>query len=347
MGDFEYTLGLFANLYPRYEGDSHGIFVKRTVDSLERKNVKVIKSVKSSHSPLAYFPFYTDSFVKLLKSDLDILQAEYIPHSSIIPSLMKFKRPLVLRFVGDDGLIYPYKNKIYRKIIQTSINRANHIATYSDALKQSLISLGTDPDKITVIPQGVDTSKFHPMDKNNCRKQFNLPEDKLICLYAGRLHPMKGIFELVKVAEKYPNVNFIFAGQGTVPPHTNNCRFLGNIDPTTMPKIMNCADFFVLPTHSEGLGLVLLESLACGIPVIASNVGGCPEVVEDRRSGILIQPKSVESLSNGIEEIITDDQFRRFAGKYGRESVCNKYDENLMTDKLMKIHHSLITNNHI
>lgn len=340
----EYTLGLFANLYPRYEGDSHGVFVKRMVDSLERKNVKVIKSVKSSYSPIAYFPFYTDSFFKLLKSDIDILQAEYIPHSSIIPSLMKFKRPLVLRFHGDDGLIYPYKNQFNRKLIQFSINRADHITTCSDALKQSLISLGTDPNKITAIANGVDTSKFHPMDKCNCRKQFNLPDEGLICLYAGRLHPMKGIFELIKVAEEHPNVEFIFAGPGTVPPHTKNCRFLGDVDPATMPMLMNCADFFALPTHSEGLGLVLLESLACGVPVIASNVGGCPEVVEDGRSGILIQPKSVESLSNGIDEMILDDQFRRFAGRYGRDTVCNKYDENLMTDKLMGIHYGLIEN---
>ncbi len=338
----EYTLGLFANLYPRYEGDSHGVFVKRMVDSLERKNVKVIRSVKSSLSPIAYFPFYADSFVKLLKSDIDILQAEYIPHSSIMPSIMKFKRPLILRFHGDDGLIYPFKNQFNRKLIQLSIKRADHITTCSEALKQSLISLGTDPDKITAIANGVDTSKFHPMNKNNCRRQFNLPDDELICLYAGRLHPMKGIFELVKAAEKYPNVNFVFAGPGTIPPHPKNCFFLGDIDPDRMPILMNCADFFALPTHSEGLGLVLLESLSCGVPVIASNVGGCPEVVEDGRSGILIQPKSVESLSNGIEMIISDDHFRDLAGKYGRKTVCSRYDANLMTDKLMEIHFELI-----
>lgn len=338
----KYTLGFFANLYPRYEGDSHGIFVKRIADSLERKNVKVIKSVKCSQSPIAYIPFYADSFIKLLKSDIDILQAEYIPHSSIMPSLMKFKRPLILRFDGDDGLIYPYKNRINRKIIQSSVNRANHITTCSEALKQSLISLGTDPNKITVIPHGVDTSKFHPMDKNACRKQFNLPDGKLICLYAGRLHPMKGIFELVKVAEKYSDVLFVFAGPGKVPPHTNNCIFMGNIDPKIMPILMNCANFFTLPTHSEGLGLVLLESLACSVPVIASNVGGCPEIVEDSRSGILIQPKSVESLSNGIDRMISDDQFRRLAGEYGRNTVCSRYDENLMTEKLMAIHYGQI-----
>ncbi len=338
----KYTLGLFANLYPRYEGDSHGVFVKRMVDSLERKNVKVIRSVKSSLSPIAYFPFYADSFVKLLKSDIDILQAEYIPHSSIMPSLMKFKRPLVLRFHGDDGLIYPFKNQFNRKLIQLSIKRADHITTCSEALKQSLISLGTDPDKITAIANGVDTSKFHPMDKIDCRRQFNLPYEKLICLYAGRLHPMKGIFELVEVAEKYPNVNFIFAGPGNIPPHSKNCLFLGDIDPAKMPLLMNCADFFALPTHSEGLGLVLLESLACGVPVIASNVGGCPEVVKDGHSGVLIEPKNVESLSKGIEMMIEDDQFRKIAGKYGRVNVCSKYDENLMTYKLMEIHSELI-----
>ena len=333
-----YTLGLFANLYPKYKGDSRGIFVKRMVDSLEKEDVKVIKAVKRSTSPLAYPSFYTDSFIKLLRSDIDILQAEYIPHSSAIPSLMKFKRPLILKFHGDDGLIYPYKNCINRALIDISIKRADHVITCSEALRNSLISLGVESEKITPVANGVDTDLFRPMNKKYCREEFNIPEDECVSLYAGRIHSMKGIFDLIESAKLNPDVTFIFGGPGPVPKHPSNCIFLGDVDPEKMPLLMNAADFLVLPSHSEGLGLVLLESLACEVPVIASNTGGCPEIVKDHHSGILIKPKSIDSLSGAIDHMKNNPQERKIFGKNGRADILERYDLKKMTKNIMDIH---------
>ena len=333
-----YTLGLFANLYPAYEGDSRGIFVKRMVDDLEREDIRVIKAVKKSTSPLAYFPFYADSFFKALDKNIDILQAEYIPHSSMIPCLMKSKRPLILKFHGDDGLIYPFKNKFNRALIDFSINRADHIITCSEALKRSIASLGVDPEKITPIANGVDTTVFRPMDKEKCRYLFSLDPDATICLFAGRLHPMKGIYEIIESAKLNPDVIFVFGGPGVVPNHPKNCIFLGDIAPDAMPQLMNTADFLVLPSHSEGLGLVLIESLACGVPVIASNVGGCPEIVKNGYSGILIRPKDYLSLSNAVCLMDKNPEKRKIMGIKGRKDIIEKYDSKKLSKHLISIH---------
>ncbi|UUX91690.1 glycosyltransferase family 4 protein [Methanoplanus endosymbiosus] len=308
------------------------------VDDLENCDVQVIKAVKKSTNPLAYAPFYTESLVNSLNRDIDILQAEYIPHSSIIPSLLKNKRPLVLKFHGDDALIYPFKNRFNRALINYSLNKADHVITCSEALKNTIISLGYERDKVTAIANGVDIDKFRPMDKNYCREQFNISEEACVCLYAGRLHPMKGIFELIESAKLNPDITFIFGGPGQIPKHMSNCIFLGDISPEKMPVLMNAADFLVLPSHSEGLGLVLLESLACEVPVIASNIGGCPEIVKDGLSGILISPKDIVGLSEAIKFLKLNPDQRRKMGIIGRKDVIDNYDANKLTEKLISVH---------
>nr|WP_245323820.1 glycosyltransferase family 4 protein [Methanomicrobium sp. W14] len=312
------------------------------VDSLEKNGVRVIKAVKKSTSPSAYLSFYTDSVIKSFNEDIDIFQAEYIPHSSIIPALMKGKKPLVLKFHGDDGLIYPYKNHFNRALFNHSVSHADHIITCSKALKSSLISLGVKPDKITPIANGVDTNRFRPMNKQICRDNFKIPGESCVCLYAGRIHPMKGIFEIIESAKLNSDVTFIFGGPGPVPNHPENCIFLGDINPENMPLLMNAADFLVLPSHSEGLGLVLLESLACEVPVIASSVGGCPEIVKNKESGFLVTPKNVEELSKSIKILKNNPDLREKMGKEGRKDILTNYDSEVLNSQLISVHKKLI-----
>jgi len=111
-------------MYPADDSDTdtNGIFIRRIVNDLEGNDVKIIKAVKSNRSRLTYFTFYLQSIRNLLRSDIDILQAEYIPHSSIIPALLKQKRPLVLRFHGRDGRIFPYKNRFSKSWVCQNSN---------------------------------------------------------------------------------------------------------------------------------------------------------------------------------------------------------------------------------
>ena len=337
----EYKLGLYANLYPRNSLDSRGIFIRQMVEKLEENNIEVIKAVKRSTSPFGYAPFYTRSFINCFRHS-DILQAEYIPHSSLIPSLCKFKKPLFIKFHGDDGYIYPFKNGFNMSLTKYSIRRADHIITCSESLRETVISIGADPEKVTAIANGIDITKFRPMNKEKCRDFFSLPHDRTISLYVGRLHPMKGINELIRVAEKNPDVTFVFGGPGQVPEHPANCIFLGEVNPDNIPLLMNSADFLILPSHSEGLGIVLLESLACRLPVIASDIGGIPEIINDK-NGILVPPGDVDSLSCAIVRLTEDPASRKQMGIKGEEKVKREYDNDILVRKLIELHESYLS----
>jgi len=344
MGDFEYTLGLFANMYPADENSSFGNFIKRDVDSLEKRGVIVKKAVKTSKSVSAYPKFFMDSF-KLAKSkECDIFQAEYIPHSSFVPAFFKGDTPLVIKFLGTDGRIYPYKNKINKKLIESMIKRADHVIAVSEELKSHLVKFGANPENTSVFATGVDTNTFVNLDKEACRLKLNLPLDKPIFIFIGRLCTPKGINELIETAKQRPNMLFIFCGPGIIPKHTDNCIFTGEISHQEVHEWLCASDCLILPSYSEGLPNVLMESLSSERPAITTDVGGCREVVEDYKSGLLIPPKDIHALLTSVDWINDNQSNIKNMGIYGREVMMNKYDREIIIDKLIKLHKKLIDN---
>ena len=339
----EYTLGLFANLYPSSDTDPHGIFIKRMVDSLKKRNIKVNLAVKASKSVLAYPKFYLDSLSLQRMKECDIFQAHYIPHSSLVPAFLKNKKqPLVLKFHGDDGRIYPFKNRLYREITRYMIRKSDHLITVSNELKENLISLGTDPEKISVLGSGISTDKFVPLDKAKSRIKLSLPTDANIFLFIGRLHPWKGITEIIETAKLHPNSLFYFIGFGEVPSHPENCFFIGTIPHDQIVFWISAADCLLLPSYTEGLPNVLMEALSSERPVIASNVGGCPEIVQNYKTGILIPPKDVNELSKAVQWMLDNEDERTKMGISGRKEMIIHYEHETLIDKLVAIHNTLI-----
>ncbi|MCQ1538453.1 glycosyltransferase family 4 protein [Methanocalculus taiwanensis] len=338
----KYTLGLFANMYPSDEKDSKGIFIKRMVDDLEESNVRVIKAVKTIASPLAYSTFYYKSFIIALNNQIEIFQAEYIPHSSLIPSLLKFNRPLILRFHGDDARIFPFKSPLHKAVIQWMIQRSNYIITVSEEMRHILIGMGADPDRSAAIAVGVNTGQFIPMTKNTCHQEFNFNIDRMIFLFIGRYHPWKGIHELIEAAKALPEDVFIFAGAGILPVHPENCIDIGEVEPEKIPILINAANCLVLPSYTEGLPTVLMEALSCAVPVIATNVGGCPEVVKNNITGLLIPPKNIPALCNALIWMKEHPDERNKMGERGREDMINRYDRKYLISKMVHIHRKIL-----
>jgi len=329
-------------MYPASEGDSNGIFIKRMVDDLERRNVEVLKAVKTTRSPFGYVPFYFDSLKLVLREDVDILQAHYIPHSSIIPSLFKMKKPLVLKFHGDDARIFPYKNSIYRAVTRYMLRKSDHVITVSEDLKMHLINLGADPSRVSTIASGVDTGIFRHMDKHKCRTSFNLPLETPIFIFIGRLHPWKGITEIIEVARQHPDSIFLFVGPGRIPAHPDNCIFTGPVPPHKIPQLLNTADCALLPSYTEGLPNLLVESLASEVPAIASDVGGCPEVIRHGETGLIISPRNVKALSDAVQWMKVHPDEREEMGRLGRADMIKRYEHQTLTDRLIQIHIDLI-----
>lgn len=330
-------------MYPAFEGDYRGIFIRQMVRDLESHNVIVKKAVKTSPSPLGYLSFYWQSFILASEKNLDVMQAEYIPHSSIIPAYFRpGSIPLILKFHGDDARIYPNKNRFNLALTRSMIRHSDYIITASEEIRQILLKLDADPQKISTIHTGVDTQFFVPLPKKECRKILGLPEEKDIFLFIGRLHPWKGIRELIEVARKCPDLLFIFGGPGPVPVHPDNCTFTGSLSRDNVKIWMNAADCLVLPTYTEAIPSSVMESFSCGVPAITTDIGGCPEIVDPGRNGLLVPVRNVEKLHEAVMYMHENPETRKQMGRNARIFVVEKFDHLIHLDRLMQVHRTLI-----
>jgi glycosyltransferase involved in cell wall biosynthesis len=338
-----YALGLFTNMYPRFEGDYRGIFIQRMVKDLESQGILVKKAVKTSASVTGYIPFYCKSVLLAKDPHLDIMQAEYIPHSCIVPTLLRRKTcPLVLKFHGDDARIFPFKNSFFMSLTQAMIKRADYVLTSSEEIRSTLISIGAHPENISAVHTGVDTNFFRPAPKAPLRKDTGLPPDVTIFLFIGRLHPWKGINELISVADMCREFRFVFIGPGTIPPHPENCMFLGSKSPEDVRMWYNISDCLVLPSYTEGFPTVIMEAFASGIPAITTNVGGCLELVEPEKTGLLVPARDVQALHTAVQWMGTHVEERTRMGIAARTMAEERFNHIRMIQRLIGIHESLI-----
>tara|TARA_R110000737_G_scaffold352845_1_gene400649 strand:+ start:104 stop:1234 length:1131 start_codon:yes stop_codon:yes gene_type:complete len=192
------------------------------------------------------------------------------------------------------------------KQIVAAAKQANAIVSVSNALKEKMISMGIESSKINVIYNGVNHQVFGEVQPRKITNNY--------ILYVGNLKVAKGVFELLegfaKISEMFPELKLVFAGPGGLQHQLatqakqlmieNNVIFLGSVKHENLPALMQHANMVVLPSYNEGVPNVLLESMACGTPVLATNVGGIPEVIDENICGQLINAKSSEAVSKGL-----------------------------------------------
>ena len=357
---------VLSNMYPK--GNSYfGSFIKEQVEASEKKGIEIIKAVRTSKNRLGYFPFFLHSVYCLLLEGYDLVHAHYGFHSAL-PALIFKRAPLIVTYHRGDVLEEPNRNLIYCWLQRLTVKRASHIIAVSQEIKDVLVSqLGADENKVSVISCGVDTDVFKPYkDKKELRKELGLPEGKPIILFPGPLSYRKGIDILYQCASLLPDVLFVLIGDTRFSVFGfrfsaihDNCILVGPKLHFEVPKWLNVADIFFLPSRSEGMPVSLLEALSCGIPAITSSVGGIPEIIKDGENGILIPiPLSLRALPldnigravrsclptenislivSKITELLESREKREFMGKKARESI-KRFDQQEITDKIKKVY---------
>jgi glycosyltransferase involved in cell wall biosynthesis len=191
------------------------------------------------------------------------------------------------------------------------LNFSDKILATSDRSLKELATFGVHKSKIDVFIPWIDTNIFVPLNQLICRKYFKL-ENKFTVIFLSRLIEKKGDRVLIDVAKNIPDINFVFAGVG---PETDfikkqakkykNIKFIGKLNYSDLPKYYNSADIYCFPTqYEEGFGKVLAESLACGVPIVTSNKGAIPKVV-DKTVAILVDP-TTKNIQKAILELHND-----------------------------------------
>ncbi|BAO45434.1 glycosyltransferase [Thiolapillus brandeum] len=214
------------------------------------------------------------------------------------------------------------------------------VASVSHDLKKKLKKLGVPESRIHVIYNGIDHQRFHPMADDMARKSLHLDNAPFL-LYVGDLKARKGCMDLLlaflKLEKKYPRLKLYIAGTGVMQiplqQHieqagvANKVQLLGKVQHADLNQWYNAASLTCLPSYNEGVPNVLLESMACGTPVVATGIGGIPEVVNSD-CGLLTEPGDIEALAqkldNALEKNWNQERIHQHASGFSWEENTRK-----------------------
>jgi len=334
---------VISNTYPS-KNHQGGIFVENQVKCLQNLRLDVKTLVKRGAEARAYLSFWIRNVLFLLFGKYDLVHAHYGFHSALIAAVLK-RRPLVTTFHGSDALFEPLRNRVYLMLQKFVVSRSDHIIAVSNEVRNVLISwLGADPAKISVISCGVDTKFFAPGSKTDARKNLGIGEDEKVVLFVGHVTYGKGIDVLCECARRMPEITFIVVGKGALSDQPDNCRFVGNLPNDQVPEWINASDVLVLPTRSEGTPVVLMEALSCGVPVVASSVGGIPDLVKDKQTGYLVDKEDVDTFETRLQELLESTENAMRMGQKGRKDMVENYDGCKIAERIKNVYHRVLAN---
>lgn len=274
--------------------------------------------------------------------NFDIIDSHYIYPDGLAAVLIGkvLQKPVVVSARGTDINLYPRFPFIRKQIIFT-LKRAKGVIAVCQALKDQMIELGVSDDKITVIPNGVDANKFFPISQKKARERLNLPLKKQIILSVGNLIERKGfhfIIEALNIIKNQYNHEVIpllvIVGEGEYREvlerkiHKLNLKsdviLTGSKPHEQLNDWYNACDIYCLASSREGWPNVLFEALACGKPVVATNVWGVSEVIKSPEYGILVDFQSPDKLSEAFMIALKHDWNHERMVEYAQKNDWDK-----------------------
>jgi glycosyltransferase involved in cell wall biosynthesis len=301
-------------------------------------------------------------FLKAVKSS-KIVHAHGHPYlTSLIAAKLakRYSKPFVLTqhntFINYDNIFDKIERLNDLAVGKETLKEADKIITVSRATKDYVLSLGARPQKIQVMYNGVDLQHFKPLPgkREEMRRKLGIRPNAIVAITVRRLVYKNGVDTLIEGAsiaiKKNQNITFLVVGKGPDQVSVqmraqelgieNNFILTGFVKDEDLPLYYNAADFFVLPSKSgEGLPLVALEAMACGLPVIATDVGGIGEILIEKW-GKLVPPNDSSMLAKAVLEFATDDFSSRRIELRAEMEKKFSWDKNV--ERLVEIYEELI-----
>jgi L-malate glycosyltransferase len=286
-----------------------------------------------------------------IREKLDLLHVHYaIPHATsawIAKEMLGADHPLrIITTLHGTDITLVGQERSFWEITRFSITKSDGITAVSDYLKRETVTaFGVPEDDIEVIPNFVDP-RLYDRTSNPCYKQALIRPDEKMVVHVSNFRPVKRVTDVVRTfarLSKQVPARLVFIGDGPDRPEaayeaqelgiSDRVVFLGKQD--SVAELLACADLMLLPSRSESFGLVALEAMAAGVPVIATDVGGLPEVVESGVTGYLAQVGDVEGMAGAAVEILSDpERWRRMSlaarafavERYGVDVIIPQYE---------------------
>ncbi len=271
------------------------------------------------------------------KHNFDCIDAHYIYPDGFAAILLGkvLGIPVLLSARGTDINVFP-KFRLIRPMIQWSLRRAAGVVAVSEALKKLMVELGAPPDKIKVIANGIDAGRFHAMPQAAARQALGIPQNAKVIMSVGALIPAKSHEMLIRAVALLrggdAKPRLYIAGEGQLREslttlikelHLEEQAFLVGRQPNERLNLwFSAAEISCLASLREGMPNVVLESLACGTPVVATRVGGAPEVLVSDELGLLVEPNT-NAIAEGLERALRTQWDRDFIA---RETQARTWD---------------------
>jgi glycosyltransferase involved in cell wall biosynthesis len=397
---------ILTTSFPRFKGDSAGIFLYHLSRWLVKKGVNIeviaphdpgcpltekwenirihrfpyfypfrlqrlcygsgiIKNIKNNIPAVAQLPllcasefFYTLAILKRNKPD--IIHAHWSLPQGLIGVIAKeiLKIPCITSLHGSDvhALRSSFFNVLNAIVIRNSdVCTANSMATAKMARRISGNGI------ISVLPMGVDTQCFSKIsDLDDLKKKFEIKGP--VILFVGRLIDLKGTAYLIRsmpdLLRRFPAAKALIIGSGPLRDELlhlteslslkEHVIFIDEVLQEELVSFYSMADIFVLPSivnengETEGLGVVLLEAMACGLPVIGSDVGGILDIIKDGETGLLVRQKDSQDLTRQMIRLLTDSELRKKMTGNARDLIKRQFSWEIVAQRFMEVYRSVL-----
>ncbi|MGB6001155.1 MAG: N-acetyl-alpha-D-glucosaminyl L-malate synthase BshA [Thermoanaerobaculia bacterium] len=309
------------------------------------------------HYPLFEYPPYSlalaTQIVEVARHQrLDLIHVHYaVPNavSAVLAREMLLPQPLkVVTTLHGTDITLVGNDPNYLETTRFGILRSDGVTAVSEALReatQKQLGIGTH---IEVVPNFIDPDRYEQAKAQNGARRWGSADEKLL-VHISNFRPVKRVLDVVEVFHRVHREvpsRLLLVGDGPERPKVEQyCRdsgicsaitFIGNLP--LVEEVLVGADLFLLPSETESFGLAALEALSCEVPVIATDVGGLPEVVRHGENGFLLPVGDVEAMAAAALELLGDDDMRESFGRAGRRWAVERFDQKTIVDKYRRVY---------
>lgn len=303
--------------------------------------------------PLHFDCFYSASYVReiLKKFDVDILHAHYASSYGTLGRLCRF-HPYVLSVWGSDVYEFPKRSWIHRELLKANLFSADTICSTSGVMASEINKYCDRP--IAITPFGIDCEQFCPsLYRERKCEEFVVGTVKTLEPVYGIEYLIRAFAILVAKYQGNTRLKLVIAGAGYLDTSLkkmafdlgigNVTEFLGAIPHRDVPKVLGQLSVFAMLSNSESFGVAALEASACGLPVIATNVGNLPEIVRHKITGIIVPARNPAATAEALLALLDDERMREGLGKAGREFVQNNYEWDLNAARMENVYERVLS----
>lgn len=325
-GDIRIIRVPFIPLYPFY------MQIQKQLFTTAFKNIESQCDIVHIHSPLC----------PTIPTSLPVVATIHTPMKADTQASFQETRNLrtTLWKLSGRFISYPLEKKL--------IQNVDTLTVVARSVAEELKDYPTAQKNIIVMANGIDSTLFTPAQRKTTEQYI---------LFTGRLSYRKGLFDLLEsarhICKKYPQITYKITGAGILSDElqrkiqdldiANQVQFLGFVSREQLISLYQQATLYALPSHYEGLPTVLLEAMACGVPVVATAVSGNVDVITHGKNGLLVPPKTPEKLTEAISRVLDDETLKTTLGQNARKTIEEKYTWDIISDNYLTLYQSLLS----